>query len=72
MLTSNTVSYHKSYFDMQNVFLSELHEIISYYPEGFRIWIVNFKTLKLGYLFQSYSTVLFIDIESWPDISLPT
>ena len=44
MLTSNTVSNHKSYFDMQNI-LSELLETIGHYPEGFRICIqlVNFK-----------------------------
>ena len=34
MLTVNTVSNHKSYFDMQNI-LSELLETIGYYPEGF-------------------------------------
>ena len=34
MLSSNTVSNHKGYFDMQNI-LSELLETNGYYPEGF-------------------------------------
>ena len=43
MLTSNTISNRKSYFDMQKC-ISKQPEIISYYPEGLRI--VDFKWIS--------------------------
>ena len=49
MLSSNTVSNHKGYFDMQNnIIISELLKTNGYHPEGFildlhpdsaKIWI---------------------------------